>query len=99
MDIKFAHIWTALAKLRDEVGSDYAMANLVIQTSVAEDNPGEGKMIECLTVKCEVIKKPGTYDTFSSDIGVTYVLEVFADNEKRVPRLTVTSSRDLEKKE
>jgi hypothetical protein len=98
MDIKFAHIWSALEKLRTEIGSD-AMTTIKMEASITSDDPGAGKMIECLTFKCSTVKTPGTYDSFKSDINQEYTLEVFADNENRVPRLTVTSTRDLEKKE
>lgn len=98
MDVKFAHIWSALDKLSSEVGRDH-MPQVRLEVSVTSDDPGAGKMIECLTFKCNTIKPPGSYDNFKSDINYEYTLEVFADNENRAPRLTVTSTRDLEKKD
>ncbi len=98
MDIKFTHISSALAKLTDEVGHSN-MKDLRLEIALAEDDPGAGKMIECLTIKCNVVKPPGNYDSFKTDINYQYTMEVFADSENRVPRLTVISSRDLEKKE
>lgn len=98
MDIKFAHISSALAKLSDEVGRDH-LKDLKIEVAMTEDDPGAGKMIECLTLKCTCVKPPGSYDNFKTDINYQYTMEIFADNESRAPRLTVTSSRDLERKE
>lgn len=98
MDVKYAHIWSALDKLSSEVGRDN-MSNLKMEVSMTEDNPGAGKLIECLSFKCSATKPPGSYDTFKTDINYEYTLEVFAENENRVPRLTVTSTRDLEKKD
>ena len=98
MDIKFSHIWNALAKLRDDIGAD-ATKDLKMETSIVEDNPGSGKMIECLTLKCTMSRPASTYDSFKSSTDVEYTLEVFADSENRVPRMTVVASRDLEKKD
>lgn len=98
MDIKFTHISSALAKLTDELGRD-GIKDLRVEVSMTEDDPGAGKMVECLTLKCSTTKSPGQYDSYKSDTSYQYTVEVFADNENRVPRLTVTSSRDLERKE
>jgi hypothetical protein len=98
MDIKFAHISSALAKLRDEIGSE-ALKDAKLQVSVAEDDPGSGKMIECLTLTCALVKPPTSYDSFKTDTNCAYTLEIFADSDNRPPRLTISQSRDLEKKE
>src|SRR5208282_1007407 len=84
MDIKFTHILNALAKLRDEVGAK-ASENIVLEVTMVPDDPGSGKMIECLALKCTTVEQASNYDSFKSEINRQYTVEIFADNEKRVP--------------
>jgi len=75
------------------------MATMKIEISMVHDDPGAGEMVEYLTLKCSTVKTPGAYDNFKTNTNQEYTLEVFSDSENRVPRLTVTSTRDLEKKD
>lgn len=97
MDIKFTHILNALAKLRDEVGSDNAKG-LVIQATMVPDDPGSGRMIECLTIKSVDAVTPSQYDSYKGNMNREITCEIFAENENRPPRFTVLVSRDLEPK-
>jgi hypothetical protein len=98
MDIKFAHISNALAKLKDEIGSE-AVKNLTMEVTLIQDDPGSGRMIECLTFKGTVVTPPGKYDSFKGDVNKEYTLEIFSSGENRSPRFILTASRDLEKNE
>jgi hypothetical protein len=83
--------------LRDDAGIEHS-ANLVLTVSMVEDDPGSGKMIECLTLKGSTKVPAGKYDPYQTDFNREYTIEIFAENENRPPRYTFSSSRDLEKK-
>jgi hypothetical protein len=87
-----------LDKLRDDISSDN-LKNLTIDVSVIEDDPGSGKMVELLTVKCSTVTAPSKYDIITSNSINEYTVEVFANSENRAPRMVQTRTRDLEKKE
>lgn len=98
MEISFANMWTAIDKLRDEVGHDN-IKNATIEVSMVGDDPGNGKMIECLTLKASKTVSPSQYDNYKTLATYEYTMEVFADSEKRPPRLTVVQTRDLERRD
>jgi len=97
MNIKFAHAYLALDKLRDDVGSEN-LKDLTLEVTTTDDDPGSGKMVECLTMRCSVTSAPSKYDDLTTDSTSVYVIEVFADSENRAPRFTRTIVRDLERK-
>lgn len=98
MNINFAHIVTALDRLKNEVGYDN-IKNVTMEVTLVEDDPGSGKMIECLTFKCSKTVNPAQYDDYKSPTSYEYTMELFAESEKRSPRLTTVQTRDLDKKE
>ena len=97
MQIKFAHIWDALSRIRAVSGSDDA-EKMLVNISITEDDPGSGNMVACVTLKAHGTAQPGTYDDFSSPIDKEYTAEIFEESENRVPRLTAQESRDLIRK-
>lgn len=98
MEANFSHVWIALNHIRDELGIDLAN-KAKIEVTHRDDDPGEGKICECMLVRCTVVKTPSNYDNFKTSTTVEYSIEVFADHENRAPRLTTVSTRDLEKRE
>jgi hypothetical protein len=96
MDIKFAHVWTALEKLKTEIGDDIAR-NGSLTITLAEDDPGEGKLVSCLTLRCNGSSPPARYDSFVSNTTHDFTMEIFSSADNRPPRLTIVKIRDLVK--
>lgn len=95
MDIKFAHVLLALDKLKDEVYSNN-VSSMTLNVTTTEDDPGSGKMVECITLKCSASYGPSSYDQIKTNITKEFSVEVFSISENRPPRLTIVQTRDLE---
>jgi len=98
MDIRFMHVWNALDTLRTDINLGY-IKDTVMQVSMVEDDPGSGKMIECLTIKATKVTQPTHYDSFKTPTTQEFTIEIFSDSENRPPRYTIQATRDLEKNE
>jgi hypothetical protein len=95
MNIKFLQVKMALEHLRDKIGSEKSK-DLILEVDMTEDDPGAGKLVASMMIKCATVEQPSKYDSIKSPIHKEYSMEIFADNEGRAPRLTVNETRDLE---
>jgi hypothetical protein len=98
MNVKFSQLRLALDHLRDEIGVDN-YKNATLEIVMKEDDPGAGALCECLTVKCTVTCQPSKYDSFTTPSVKEYTIEVFAEDERRPPRMVLSQTRNLEVKE
>lgn len=95
MNIKFSQVRMAIEQIRDKIGSEKSK-DVMLDISMVEDDPGAGKMLECMTLRCTTTEQPSKYDSIKSPIVKEYTVEVFAESENRPSRLTINETRDLE---
>lgn len=94
MKIKYEQIQAAVQLLRNKASLGDNPKH-EIEFTLREEDPGAGKLGECMIISAIVTKKPNQYDDFKSDITTEYTLEVFAAHENRPIRWTAVETRDL----
>lgn len=97
MKIKYRDLVKAIEVLKYKVPAEKAGGEAEI--TIKEENPGEGKLGECLLVTATITKNAGQYDDVKAPIIEEYSLEIFAVHENRPPRLTIVSTQDMEFKD
>jgi hypothetical protein len=95
MKIKFSTLHKALDHARYKAGAS-TDEHAIIDVELREEDLETNKLGSCMVITFTKTYNPDNYDSVTSKTTKEYTLEVFADHENRVPRLTVVESRDLE---
>ena len=94
MKFKYGQIKEAVDTLRSKARL-HDTPDHEVNITVREEDPGNGKLGECLIITTVVISKPGSYDDYKADITTEYTLEIFSDSENRPARWTAVETREL----
>jgi len=95
MKIKFSQLNKALDKMRYDAGISNN-PEAIIDVNVREEDIQKNVIGECLVATYSAVYQPSQYDTSRGPITKEFTLEIFADHENRLPRLTVVESRELD---
>lgn len=93
MKVSHQQLEMALSKLKYELlGFSQDSQDLAITIEITQENPGNGVMIDCLTMKAT---KPSN-DKDEGETSIT--VEVYPENEKLAPRASKTKSFEIKSK-
>jgi hypothetical protein len=92
MKFKYRSLMKAMELLKYKISDSGPDAEITMR----EEDPGAGKLGDCLVLAVTIVKKAGQYDDAQTPTTHEYTLEVFAEHENRPPRLTVVTTQDLE---
>ena len=93
MKVSLKHLEMVVSKLKYEMlGYDYKGKDLDVEVSFTKEDPGNGSMVDCLTLKC---LKPNDKQEDTSE--TTMSVEIYPASEKQDPVASKTHSFKISK--